>query len=1307
MKTNRADASATQTIHVESNLRSQTGECSPGRKMRLVANALHVGLIVGLTSGSVQATTFYVDSNQTNTPPNGLTWASAFPTVTQALAISTNGSSVWVAKGTYFENIVLSNGVALYGGFAAIETNLSQRNWQTNLTILDGCQSNSVVIVAVGAADTTRVDGFVIRNGRANFGGGVYCSGALATIANNQVLFNTATDGGGGIYVDNGTPLITSNLIQGNLLTGGSFGGAGITAINSSARIGNNRIVANVSQQGIGSSAGGIMCAFGGSPEIYNNLILANVVNSLSSFSASGLSVELGVINPKIINNTIVWNRGPAPGIAAVNCDTATAQIANNLIAFCSAGVRGVEGMTFKNNNVFSNGINDFIGFPDPTGVNGNLSADPQLIPDPHWPDFHLRTTSPCVDAGDNSSPLSVTLDLDGDPRIIGTAIDIGADEFTGTEPTTADRIIYVSASGDDRQDGLSWGRAKQTVQAAINLATLAGGEVWVRAGTYTENLTLRHFVYLYGGFFGNETERAQRNWNTNISILNGGQAGSVVSATSLQQWAGIDGLVVRNGASARGAGVFCDNSSPVIANNTITNNSGTGASSGGGIYLFGSSAVVISNVVSFNRATVGGGISCSGGAATAIITGNRIEANVASVSSAPQLGLVAYGGGGVYVSGGAMPVIEGNFFLRNVATNAPGSSRQGEGGAICVDGGGSATARIVNNTLLANLATSSQGVYQENGGGILSRSTTAVIANNLIAFGSSGISTVRFTGDTTFSNVQHNCVYGNVSNYLRMPDLTGTNRNISVNPLLLAANDYHLSTNSPCINSGSTNFVGASTDFDGNPRVVGGPVDIGAHEYQTPGSVISYAWLQQYGLPTDGSVDFADLDEDGANTWLEWRYESNPTNALSAPAPVFLVQPLSFSQAPGIAATFSVIAEGAMPIHLQWQRYETNIPNANLSTFTISNLQASDVGNYRVIATNAFGTMVSSNAVLELGQIAAWGSFNRVPLGATNLLAMAGHYGHMLWLLGDQTVIGWGDNNYLETTIPGNCTNVVAIDAVDGASLALKNDGTVVAWGRQDQSDVPFGLTDVVAISLGGEHTLALKADGSVVAWGFGTLASVPIPFTNAAAIAAGRNNNLVLRSDGSVYSWGNSVFGQTDVPVGLSDVVAVAVGYSYCMALKADRTVVMWGSATTATNIPTGLSNVVAIASGTDHCLALRSDGTVVAWGANESGQTNVPPGLTNVVAISAGWKSSLALVKDQGPVLQSPLSEPALNAGEFSVKISTQSGRVYRLEYKDTLTDSQWIPLPLVAGNGRVMTLVDATASAHGRVYRVRRW
>jgi hypothetical protein len=100
-------------------------------------------------------------------------------------------------------------------------------------------------------------------------------------------------------------------------------------------------------------------------------------------------------------------------------------------------------------------------------------------------------------------------------------------------------------------------------------------------------------------------------------------------------------------------------------------------------------------------------------------------------------------------------------------------------------------------------------------------------------------------------------------------------------------------------------------------------------------------------------------------------------------------------------------------------------------------------------------------------------------------------------------------------------------------------------------------------------------------------------------------------------------------------------------------------------------------------------------------------VPSGLSNVVAIGAGYDYSLALLGDSPPVLKMPLTDPTWSADGFTLSLPTQSGRVYALEYTDSLADVAWTPLPLVAGTGGERTLTDPTATGAQRFYRVRRW
>lgn len=855
--------------------------------IRLPLFAATFVVLVSLVS-TAHAKVICVSAGQiTNSPPDGLSWDTAFASVQEGVDAAIVGDEVWVAAATYAENVTLKDGVALYGGFAGNEINFGQRNWSNNVTILDGRRTNSVVLVQPGAGPATRIDGFTIRSGlltgSSEKGGGIICSDASPVIANNTISSNSAPSGGG-IYCFRSAAIITNNLITQN---SGASGG-GIYCLDSSATIAHNIISRNrgatlpvgfglgggiycavssgissdivtlshnliaensaesgggvecnsavrvdifhntIAHNQAGSYGGGIEC-YASSPTVQNNRFIGNAVTGsvagggISVFTLTGPGASPRILNnvflgntgrqdsgsqgggiycsrftrPVIINNTLAGNFAREGGGIFADSDEAT--IVNNLIAFGSSGMVAPISVT-TNNCVFGNESGDFGG----VGTNGNISVDPKFSENLRLGDIHLLQNSPCRDAGNTEAAEPAWTDVDGQPRIQGTAVDIGADESDGTVFPFNPTAVRVSPIGDDRNTGSSWGLAKHTVQAAIDTAGTTGGEVWVMAGTYYERVSLKSLVYLYGGFEGTETNRSQRNWTTHLTVLDGSRQGSVVTVTHLGPWAAIDGFTIQNGQAQNGGGIFCTNASPLIANNVIRINVSTNGS-GGGIYANGSSSVVANN---------------------------RFQGN-----------LTTGDGGAVYITARLVSAakIINNVFVSNTATNNSNGCR---GGAIYCD----AAAEIINNTLLNNWARTGAPGASDYGGGIFCGLSGALLANNIIALGSSGIRV-----QNVVPLLQNNCVFGNLAfNYSGVPDPTGTDGNISVDPWLVNSNDVHLSIRSPCINAGENGVVEAEwRDLDGQPRMLG-RVDIGADEAQ-----VAFLSAQRLGAgPTQVRVD-------------------------------------------------------------------------------------------------------------------------------------------------------------------------------------------------------------------------------------------------------------------------------------------------------------------------------------------------------------------------------------------------------------------------------------------------------------------
>ena len=362
------------------------------------------GLIFVVADSSNAQSVLYVNSSAP-AGGNGSSWSSAFQSVQKAVNAASSGTEIWVAAGTYHDSVVSNNsniqlqdGVSLYGGFAGTETSLSQRNWTQHPTILKGDSGTTLMRIPAQAAVPMVISGFQFTGTLAiNFFG----NASSATISNN--VFQSQT----GIQGSNVNPVIQFNTFElhETASTAMSLGGA--------PQILDNIILV----QSGGTGAVGI--------EVSNNSSSVQAVIANNLLQGLGAAIMDQSANPLIANNTVVG--ATTCGICIVS---GTPIVANNIVAFNPGkGLYNLSGHAWPehNNLVYGNGTN----YSNVTAGSGDISEDPLFVNKSS--DFHLTSTSPAINAGDNSVVKAGWVDLNGNARIYGSKVDLGAYEFNGT----------------------------------------------------------------------------------------------------------------------------------------------------------------------------------------------------------------------------------------------------------------------------------------------------------------------------------------------------------------------------------------------------------------------------------------------------------------------------------------------------------------------------------------------------------------------------------------------------------------------------------------------------------------------------------------------------------------------------------------------------------------------------------------------------------------------------------------------------------------------------------------------------------
>ncbi|UCH61907.1 MAG: T9SS type A sorting domain-containing protein [Fidelibacterota bacterium] len=358
---------------------------------------------------------------------------------------ASNGDTILVQPGTYYENIVWPdmNGIKLISA------------GDTSNTIIDGTGNGSVIHMdpsTVTIDSTTEIQGFKITNGdyvykgggmfvsnaspvltrlwitgntAGSIGGGFYISGGSPTLTEVTVTGNTATEYGGGLYIHwyssptltdvtvsgntarssgglyihwYSSPTLTDVTVSDNTASGAYGNGGGLSIFRSSPTLTGVTVTGNTATNG-----GGLFISWDSSPTLTGVTVTGNT-------ATNGGGIYCGSSSP-ILVNAILWNDSPKEIYFNQDGNPSSITIAHS-------DVQGGVGSMVTNNNGTANWLE------------GNINTDPLFV-DPENGDFHLLEGSPCIDAGTSFFVWDGDTLVNLNPEeYVGIAPDMGAFEY-------------------------------------------------------------------------------------------------------------------------------------------------------------------------------------------------------------------------------------------------------------------------------------------------------------------------------------------------------------------------------------------------------------------------------------------------------------------------------------------------------------------------------------------------------------------------------------------------------------------------------------------------------------------------------------------------------------------------------------------------------------------------------------------------------------------------------------------------------------------------------------------------------------